>query len=446
MVLEGGRDRAVVALHQGGGVGDGVGCHDGGAGVHTGLAYDPLDALGLLGDSFHVRIGIVEVAELLGLGEPLGTGIEYLLEAHVLAVGGGRQGLGHLVTHGVLVVHDPGRVLQGLLGLDGAVGHALGDLVGPVLLAHILQDLGPAFGVEIHIDIRQGHTLGVEETLEDQSVLQGVQLGDAHGVGHHGTCCGTTARTHHDAMLLGPVDVVGDHQEVAGELHLANHTALVVGLMGHLFGHPVRIAVLQSLIDLLQEEGGLIPSLRAVEAGHEGPVLMVVEHDVAALGDLKSVVAGFGELLEYLPHLLGRTDVVAGTVELESTGVRKARTGVDAEQGILCRGILFPHIMGVVGGHQRGIQPLGDLQKILGHPALDIQPVVHQLDVVVLLPEYVLELPGSPEGLVELPQTQPGLNDARWATGCCYDALVVGGKEVLIHSWPLAHQTLQIGQ
>jgi len=171
---------------------------------------------------------------------------------------------------------------------------------------------------------------------------------------------------------------------------------------------------------------------------------MVVEHDVAAFRDLQGVVAGFGELLEDLTHLLGRADVVAGAVELEAAGVGQPGSRVDAEQGVLGRGILLAHIVRVVGGHQGGIQTTGDLQQILGHPMLYLQPVVHQLDVVVLLAEDVLELPGGPQGLVELAQPQPGLDDARGAAGGGDDPLVIGRQQVLVHARPLADQTLKV--
>ena len=41
-----------------------------------------------------------------------------------------------------------------------------------VLVGHIAQHAHAAFGIEVDVDIGQGHTLGVQEPLEDQAVLE----------------------------------------------------------------------------------------------------------------------------------------------------------------------------------------------------------------------------------------------------------------------------------
>ena len=48
-----------------------------------------------------------------------------------------------------------------------------------VLVHNPLQHLAAAIVVEVGIDIGQRDTVGVQETLEQQVVLQGVNLGDA---------------------------------------------------------------------------------------------------------------------------------------------------------------------------------------------------------------------------------------------------------------------------
>ena len=156
MVLERGGDGAVGALQQRRGVGDRRGTHDRGARVDSGL------------DVVH---------------------------ADVLASGGGRrQRLGDTSAHLKGESHDARGVLERLLGLDGAVDHALGDLVMAVLVGHIAQHAHAAFGIEVDVDIGQGHTLGVQEPLEDQAVLERIELGDAHRIGDHGPGGGASPR------------------------------------------------------------------------------------------------------------------------------------------------------------------------------------------------------------------------------------------------------------
>ena len=68
----------------------------------------------------------------------------------------------------------------------------------------------------------------------------------------------TTARPHHNAVVLGPVDVVGHHKEVSAELHLADHTTFVVGLLQYVERRVAVVTLLQTFLDFFEEQGGLI--------------------------------------------------------------------------------------------------------------------------------------------------------------------------------------------
>src|SRR4029079_10492653 len=92
-----------------------------------------------------------------------------------------------------------------------------------------------------------------------------------------------TARTEPYAVVLGPVDEVGDHEEVPREAHLRDDPDLVVGLLAHVVGDAVRPALVQAALDLLDEPGGLVLALRQREAGHE--VGALGELDLALLRD-----------------------------------------------------------------------------------------------------------------------------------------------------------------
>ena len=79
---------------------------------------------------------------------------------------------------------DACDVLYGRLGGHSAEGYHVGDMVGPVVLLDVLDDPIAAFVVEVHVDIRHRDALGVEETLEQEVVLDGVQVCDAQTVGN----------------------------------------------------------------------------------------------------------------------------------------------------------------------------------------------------------------------------------------------------------------------
>ncbi|MPM27380.1 hypothetical protein SDC9_73890 [bioreactor metagenome] len=304
-VVELGDDLAVLlALHQRDDVHDRLGRHDHPAGVHAPLPLQPLQAHRGVDDLAHLRLGVVQRAELLALQVALVAVVEQLLQRDVLAHHRVGHRLGDLVAQRVRLAQHPAGVLDRLLGLDGAVRDDRADLVGAVLVGDVLDHVAAAPVVEVDVEVGHRDALGVEEALEDQAVLDRVQLGDVQGVRAHRAGAGATAGADLDALGLGPLDVVGHHQEVPREAHLLDDADLVVGPVADLGGDPVGVAVVQALVDLGDEPGLLGLPRRHLEVRHE-LADRVLEADLAALGDLQGVVARLGELAEQLAHLPG---------------------------------------------------------------------------------------------------------------------------------------------
>ena len=414
--------------------------------MHAPAAGQALHALGDLDDLLDVGVLVVHAAELGRLRVALVLGVEDPVDRDVLAHHRRRQRLGDLVPHREGVVEHAGGVLDGVLRLHDAVGDDLGDLVVAVLLLDVLDDLAAAAIIEVDVEVGHGDAVRVQEPLEEQAVLDRVEVGDAHGVGDHRAGARATAGADADPLLLGPLDVVGDDQEVAGEAHLEDDPDLVVGALLDLVGDAGGVAVVQAVLDLLDEPRLLVLPARGGEVRHVVRALGGGgEGDVAHLGDAQGVVAGLGELAEQLPHLLGGLQEVAGAAELEAVGIVQARAGVDAQQHVLDGGVLLGDVVEVVGRHQRGVHRLGDLEQVLGHALLDVEAVVHQLDEVAVPAEHVLELAGGLHGLVELSQPQAGLHLAGGAAGGGDQARRVLREDLAVHPRPLAHLPVEGG-
>ena len=230
-------------------------------GVHAPLPLQPLDPDGGVDDLLDVGVVVVEGAELVALGVAVVALVEQLLERDVLAHDRRRHGLGDLVAERERVAEDAGGVLDRLLGLDGAVGDDHRHPVVAVPLGDVADDLGATRVVEVDVEVGHRDAVGVEEPLEDQAVPERVEVGDPHGVGRHRTRTGPAARADADAVVLGPVDEVGDHEEVAGEAHLGDDADLEVGLRAHLVRHAVGVAVVSPrLTSLTNQESSVSPS------------------------------------------------------------------------------------------------------------------------------------------------------------------------------------------
>ena len=116
---------------------------------------------------------------------------------------------GHLLGHGVHLgighVQHPAHIPDGGPGRHGAEGDDLGHMVVAVLAADIVHHLAPAGVAEVHVDIRHGHPLRVQEPLEIEAVLHGVDVRDMQAVGHHAAGGAAAARAHGDSRALGIV-------------------------------------------------------------------------------------------------------------------------------------------------------------------------------------------------------------------------------------------------
>ena len=432
-VVELGDDLAVLLpTHDRDDVDDRVRGHDDAGGVHAPLPLQALQPAGGLEDLGGVGVLLEHLAQLGGLDVALVLGVVDAGQRDALAHDVRRHRLGQLLAHRERVPHHAGGVLERLLGLDRAVGDDHRHPLVAVLLGHIVDDLAAATIIEVDVEVGHGHTVRVEEALEEQSVLQRIEVGDAHGVGDHGAGSRTTAGSDADAVVLRPVDEVGDDEEVAAVALPADHLGLVGGLPARVVGDAVGVAPREPGLDLLDEPAGLVLALGHREAGHVA-ALALGEGDLAALGDQQGVVAGLGQLAPDVAHLLGGLQVVAVAVELEPVGVAELGAGRDAQQRPVRVGVGLLGVVQVVGGQQRQRQLLGQLEQVLAHDPLDVDAVVHQLEVVVVLADDVAHVRGVLDRLVPLPHPQPGLDLPRRAAGGRDEPLAVGLEQLAVH-------------
>ena len=87
-------------------------------------------------------------------------------------------------------------------------------------------------------------------------------------------------------------------------------------------------------------------------------------------------------------------------VELEAVGVAHLRTGLHAEERVVGHGVGPVGVVAVVGGEQRRLQVLGDVEQHRVGAVLLGDAVVLELDEEVVAPEDVLEPAGRLDGAV----------------------------------------------
>ena len=102
-----------------------------------------------------------------------------------------------------------------------------------VFLCHPVQHAAAAIIVEVHVNIGQRDTVGVEETLKQEVIFNGIDLRDAETVGHATACGGATAGSYaHVEFLAGGANEVLHNEEVARETHRLHNMQFKLDALG----------------------------------------------------------------------------------------------------------------------------------------------------------------------------------------------------------------------
>ena len=388
-------DHQVVVFGQGDIIAHRAAGDDHAGGVGGGVAGHALDGLGGVDELAHLGAGVVGLLQLFGQ-------LQGLLQGDVQ----GTRTAGYLLGQGVHLsvghIQHPAHVPDGRSGGHGTEGDDLGHVVGAVLSGNVVDDLLTAADAEVDVDIRHGDALGVQEALEVQVILHGVQVGDVQAVGHHGASRRATARSHRDAVIFGVGDEVGDDEEVVHKAHLADHGHLIFQLLAVLLG-LAGIAAQESLLAQVLKIGvAVLPALGQLEVGQV--VLAELKFHVAGLGDLGGVLQGLGALGEQGGHLLLGLDVKLLSLKLHPPGIVHRLARLDAHKDVLHLRVLAGKVVGVVGAHQGDTRLPVQAQDALVHLALGGDAVVLELQVVAVLPKELPHFQGHLFGFVVLPR------------------------------------------
>ena len=405
-------------------------------GAHGILGGDDI-VVALEGDVFHDGFAGDKDARRVGGGVARHAfqghgGVNQLLHAglfvHHLAQGGRKvQGFfqghaqihGHGFGHGVgfLVAHtqNPAHVAHDAAGCHGAEGDDLTHVVGAVFPGHVVDDFRAALVAEVHVDIRHGNALRVQEALEEELVAQGIQHGDAQGVGHDGTGAAAAAGAHHDAVGFGPVDEVPDDEEVVHIAHFFDDAELVfqtrIGLVlrtrgGRLadtrrFGAGLRsssgrrhgIGVELPHAFIAQAAKHLIGSFAFGNGVMRQTGDAEFKRHIAAVRDLTGAVHGVRHVFEERAHFLLAFDVELAGFHAHALLVRKGFAGLDAHQHFLGRGVFFLEIVTVIRSHQGNVHFPGNSDQTGQNGFFLPDVVVHDFNIEVVRAEKVLHLP-----------------------------------------------------
>ena len=300
--------------------------------------------------------------------------------------------LGDLIRLRVGQVEDAGYVTDDTAGSHRTERNDLNDPVPPVLPNDIVDDLLSALEAEIHIDIRHGHALRIQEAFKDQIVFERVEVRDAERVGYNGAGRTAAARSDRDSMVPGKFDVIPYNKEVIDEAHPADRVQFVRKALLHLLRHGVISFLYSFPAQFTQIRIRIVP-LRHIVFRE----LALTERDrhVAPLGYFFRVVDRFRHKAKEFPHLIGGFHIVLAALVAQAVLVHDFLSCLNAEQDVMRIHILPVSIVTVIGADQRKAFLVVHPDQLAVDVPLLRDPVILQLEEKVVLPENLAVLKGS---------------------------------------------------
>ena len=123
----------------------------------------------------------------------------------------------------------PAHVADGRARLQGPEGGDLRHAVLAVLFGDVAQHVLPAVHAKIDVDVGHTDAFVVQEPLEDEAVLDGIEVRDLHRVRNEAPGRRTSSRTDRDPAIFRVVDEIRNDQEIGRKPHFLDDAKLIVG-------------------------------------------------------------------------------------------------------------------------------------------------------------------------------------------------------------------------
>ena len=407
--------RRLLERHQ---LGQGLAADDDAGRVGRGVAGHTLQLPGEVDDPVDRRVPVVHLLQL-------GAELERLVEADAELV---RDRLRDPVDVAVGVPEHAAHVADRRPGQHRAEGDDLGDVVGAVLAADVVDDLVAAAVLEVDVDVRHGDPVRVEEPLEGQLVVDRVDRGDAQGVGDDRPR-GAPPAGGLDPLLAGEADEVGHDEEVARVAHRGDRPELVVQARLEL-GRDGAVAAGQAALAF-----GPQPALDGLAVRHRevrDPQLAERQLEVHHLGDPARVPVGLDLVREEGEHLRRRLQVELGALELQPVRRVEVAAGPHAEEDVVGVGLRLVDVVEVVRHDEREAGLRRQAEELRVEAGLLGDPVVLELQEEVARAEDVAVLAGQGPGQLPVVDLERLRDLPAEAGGEADEALGVAGQELAV--------------
>src|SRR5258708_26799591 len=91
----------------------------------------------------------------------------------------------------------------------------------------MIDYLCPTTNAEIYVDVWHGDAFRVKESLEEEVVPQGIDVGNAEAISHQRACRRSATRTHRNTVVLGVANKIPHDEKIARVPHSLNNFYLM---------------------------------------------------------------------------------------------------------------------------------------------------------------------------------------------------------------------------
>ena len=144
--------------------------------MHGSVSGKPLQTLAHVNQLLYLFVRLIELSKL-------GIDLQSLVDGDVQFIGDSWYHFCKGIHIGVGQIHHTPHVANHTLCGQRSESDYLHHLFRPIFPAHIVNHLLPSLEAEVNVNIRHGDTFGIQETLKEQIVLNGVDIRNTQGIG-----------------------------------------------------------------------------------------------------------------------------------------------------------------------------------------------------------------------------------------------------------------------
>ena len=134
-----------------------------------------------------------------------------------------------------------GHVLDSKFGSHRTICDNMRHFFLTVLLRHPAKHFTTSVIIKVDIDIRQGDTVGIQETLKQQVIFNGVDFCNLQAIRYCRTGCRPTSRTYRDTHITPGSNEVLYNKEVPWETHRLHNVKFKLQSFHYFFGQRITI-------------------------------------------------------------------------------------------------------------------------------------------------------------------------------------------------------------